>query len=193
MADVNNPFAQHYLEIAALDPSQSSSNIPAAAQNPQFYVTWPILAFIVFFIFAFSYFIHRKMKDVQSLLMVFGFAFLMATIPIAMQSTKQSTQTGIQASPDTIPQNIVVQNLNSTGFEFSFQTQTPTAAAIRITAQNDSQDQPRVITNNDVSQTHLFITQNLKPDTTYYIEVLSDTTWFTHNGKPIIITTPPDR
>jgi hypothetical protein len=182
-----NPFTQHYLEIAALDPAAEPSSIHSAATNPQLYITWPILAFFVFFVFVFSYFIHRKMKDVQSLLMVFGFAFLLAAIPIALQTNLRSTESAIKASPDTIPQNIIIQKLDARGFELLFETPSPTATAIRISRLGVS---PIVLQSHDLSQSHVFVVNTLEPATTYYIEVLSDTTWYNHNGQPIVIQTP---
>lgn len=186
-----NPFAQHYLEITALEPTSTLPQPSAAAVNPAMVVTWPLIIFFGLFITGFLVLFFKRLHLFRSVLMVFVVAFLLGLLPLAMQSTNKSNTFQSLADASITPRNIIVSSVTPTGFIFEWDTDKETAGSLKVGQYSDMQSGTSYsFTDERLTAHHRLLITGLEPGITYYTRVLSETTWFEHDGKPIPITLP---
>jgi hypothetical protein len=186
-----NPFAQHYLEITALDPSPVSAGETPLVPNPSLVVTWPLIIFFALFIGSFTFLFFKRMKHLRSVFMIFIFAFLLGALPLAMQSISKPISTGIAASPDITPTNVIVSAVTPEGFVISWSTSQPTTGALKIGTSSDMQGSA-IYQDYPAKTDHRLVVLNLQPGSTSYLQILSNTVWFDHQGLPIQVTLPSE-
>jgi hypothetical protein len=186
----NNTFTQHYLEITALEPASIRPEPPSAAVNPSLVITWPLIIFFGLFITGFLVLFFKRLHLFRSVLMVFVVAFLLSLLPLAMQTTSQRSQLKTLADADITPKNVIVSSVVPTGFVIEWDTAKDTAGGIKLSQSSDMQVNVFTYPDELLSNHHRLVVLNLKAGTTYYVQVLSDTTWFEHQNQPIQITLP---
>lgn len=187
---LQNPFTQHYLEITALEPASTLPDLPPAAVNPGLVVTWPLIIFFGLFITGFLVLFFKRLHLFRSVLMVFVVAFLLSLLPLAMQSTAKPSQITSLADADITPKNVIVSSVVPTGFVIEWDTAKDTAGGIKLSRSLDMQSEVFTYPDELLAPHHRLVVLNLKAGTTYYVQVLSDITWFEHQGQPIQIILP---
>jgi hypothetical protein len=185
-----NPFAQHYMEISALDPTGQSPVLPMAATKPGLFIGLPIMIFFGVFIAAFAIIFYKRMRHLRTVLAVFVFALILGALPLAMQSMGQKSEMSIKANPLNTPTNFIVSSVTPTGFVIAWETSQPTSGAIKITQDPSFKTGVRVYNDGQPKDYHRLVILNLIPGGTYHLEVLADTQWYNHAGQPIAITLP---
>ena len=192
MADASvNPFTQHYLEISALEPAGNTlDQLPTPVKEPGLTIMLPLAIFFTLFIGGFAVVFFKRMKELRNVFAVFIFALLLGAMPIALQTLENRTETGIKADPDLTPKEVIVTSVTSTGFAISWQTSRATAGAINLSESLDMKTESHIYNDGNAKTYHRLVVLNLKPGASYYIQVLSDTKWYQHQGKPITVTLP---
>ncbi len=191
MADQKlDPFTQHYLEIAALEPVTATTEPPPPTVNPGVVVTWPLIIFFGLFITGFLVLFFKRLHQFRSVLMVFVVAFLLAMLPLAMRSTERSSQIGTKADVAITPTNLIISSVTSIGFTIEWDTAAETAGAVKISRTQDMLDEVFTYPDDSLLTHHRLVISALDPGSTYFLQVLSDTTWFENDGEPIKVTLP---
>jgi hypothetical protein len=185
-----NPFAQHYLEIKALDPAGSSQDPPPAVTNPGLVITLPLLIFFGVFIGVFTYIFFNRMQNLKTIFTIFVFALALGALPIGIQVLNYQTESSVKADPEIIPNNVIVTSVVPTGFAISWETSKLSSGAIKLSNTPSMASENQVYGDGNPKTYHRLVLLNLKPGTTYYLEILSDSQWFNHSGQPITITLP---
>lgn len=122
------------------------------------------------------------MKVFKPWLTLFLLALVLALIPLFLQKISPST------SP-LIPSNLQISSVTSTGFVISWETTQPIAGAIKLSPLIDFSQDSTVHTDKQAGTYHRFVVLNLKPGTTYYLQILSDR-WYDDHGQPIKVSLP---
>lgn len=124
-----------------------------------------------------------------------GIVLLALILGITIIISKNNSLNRLQAVPSSTPVSIAITNINISSFSISYTTSEPTTGVISFGETNsvgqivlDDKDsggssKPHTL--------HYFSIKNLKPDTKYYFNILSDNTVFNNNGAPYDMRTAP--
>lgn len=184
-----DPFVQRYLEIQALKPTQDNNGLNDPPPS-SFMLTLPIMFVIILFIGVFGWQFYRRLKELNRLLILLVIGLIAGSIPLTVNLLNtRSTEIETKARYDYTPQTIMVTTVAKTSFTISWKTKVPTIGAIKTAASVDMKSGVLVEREAQTSLTHTITVPNLKPNTTYYVELFSDSLWYNNNGQPIIIKT----
>ncbi len=117
------------------------------------------------------------MKVLKPWLTLLVIALGISLIPFLIQNRPQTS------SPLT-PSNLQITSVSSTGFVISWETGQPIAGALKLSPSVDFSHNSTVHTDKQAGTFHRFVILNLKPGTTYYLQILSDR-WYDDHGNPI--------
>jgi hypothetical protein len=183
-----NPFAQHYLEIQALDPAHQQTVQPEPQQQSNFsLVGWPIVLIAAFIFASVGYIWYARKRSMQALVISLVGVLMISGISLGVNQVTSPQSTSIQADSAVTPTSVVVNKVSNNGFTISWQTNKETSGAVRLSTSNNMQELVTVYTDPTIGTHHQITISNLDPNRSYYAQVLSDSVWFDHNGSPITL------
>ena len=113
------------------------------------------------------------------------------SIPQVIEFFQQPTRTSTQAKSGFTPQQVNFIRTFSTEFTITWQTQSPVIGAIRYGRNPDQLDSAAAeLDPSQNKSTHLVRVIDLKPGTTYYVEIISGGENFDNQGQPFSISLP---
>lgn len=186
-------LGQYYLQVQALTPVETQKNTstsPTVASTLLSDSFMPLVIFLGFIgVTLFGLLSLRVVKGVgrsHSLGMMIAIIAILA----GGVNIQQRILVSSNASNQTAPQNLVIEEVTAHGFVISWETDIPTSAFIQVT-QRAKPDLPAItfISKADHSQKHWIQTEALESGTAYLVEVSSNNSWYNDNGQPIVVTT----
>jgi uncharacterized membrane protein len=185
----SHPIGNHFQEIQAL--TVIDSNLPPENLNTpnQAAFFFPIFFFILLCIGVFGWQFYSRLKDFSRILMVLAVGLVLGMVPLTVNIlNSRSTNTLTKAVTDFTPQRVILEEVGPNEYRLSWRTQVPTYGAVKLSTARDMKTNTSIIKDGRMNLVHSHTLTQLKPGITYYIEILSDTRWYNHQGQPIIIT-----
>ncbi len=182
-----NPFAQHYLEIQALDPTSTQEVIPPVSEPTTVSLAWPVVLVIAFICALIGYMWYAHKRSVQALMVAFVGILMISALSLGVNRISTPQSNTIHADGSPTPASLIINKLSNNGFTFTWKTSEPTSGAVKISNNSSMTDFVMVYTDSSISTDHHIVINSLDPTKTYYAQVLSNSTWFDHNGSPIIL------
>lgn len=190
-------IGNYYLQIQALTPVQETRAevaVEPLEKSPKLpFGVGALIVFVIVFLLGLITISAAHARTLRQVMMVFITALTIAAVPLGLDLVSRPTQVPIRAGPELVPTVIRVQDVNQTGFTIRWNTEAAGMGAVRVGTDPAGKifrwTYPEE--GNEKLSAHLITIKNLKPNQTYYIEILSHTTWYNDNGKPIVIKTLP--
>jgi len=186
---------QHYLAVRALTPGETTSSLASPSLAPpslfdQILSPTTLIFISVLFLGA-GVLIMTKIRKMQHLLMVLFTAFIATTIPFSVNLAIRPTELSSLAGPTSTPKNVIVSVVSDTTLSVTWETDNPGLGAVRLRETPGVSPLTRIITESGSGSVyrHYLEIPNLKSNTTYYLDILSDAIWYDNNGQPLSITT----
>lgn len=190
----DNAVNQYYLQIQALSADQhteTSQPQPLPDSPPSNYTLTAIYIFIGMVIIGTLGLLFTKTRQLNKLIAVLVVSLITSAIPLGLNLTKQTATITSQAGPELTPKQIIVKNVSTSGFSIDWSTDKQQTGIIRLSTSEDMTQNPKIVSSTlkESTSNHQVSVTGLKPGTNYFIEVLSGSEWYNHQGKPIPITT----
>lgn len=182
-----------YIALEPTDAIAATQNSGIAPQNLTFLMTVvPVSIFAVIIGLTIHKIVMGKERRLQDAIMGFKVALLVGSIPIGLSLL--ATQTGLVTKADANPQprNLQITTQPSNQIVISWRTPSKTIGGFRLSTNSDMTTILQTQTSDQPSLTHQFTLENLDPDNTYYLEVLSNNQWYHHQDTPILLNPPPN-
>lgn len=198
--NANTNFTKHYLNVKSLTPaSQPTTTSTASATTSNqaslslSLTSTPVIIFFSLLIIGTIGLLITRARDLNKLLMVLAISLIASAIPLTTQILSQETRLTSHAGPEYTPKNVIVYNLTATSFMISWQTDKSDTGIIRVRTTPEVSPHTRIISDSpDQSEyMHHLTVDELEPNNSYYLEILSGGQWYNLNGQPLYIKTPP--
>jgi hypothetical protein len=196
MEPSSSPISQYYLKIQALTPASSSQSTTTAASpiNPPKQTDYLSLSMYIFFgmlLVGIFGLLLTKTKNINKMIAVLIISLVTSAIPLAMNLSQQPADISSQAGPELIPKNVIIDQVNKTGFNIYWYTDKIQVGVVKLSLSPDMKTSPQIISepNTQAASQHQLTIDQLQPDTTYYLQVLSGSDWYDYQGQAIKITT----
>mgnify|MGYP001255415164 CR=1 FL=1 len=156
--------------------------------------TSQLIFFILLAVLIFGFFLlPPKYRRPKYLLRHLRILVLVLSIPFTIAFIGHQTGITTRAQKDLTPRNIQTSQVLTNQFTLSWRTSSPTIGTIRV---SKSPTMDPVLINkseptNEPLRAHQITITNLESSTTYFLEILSENTWYNNDGLPIAITTLP--
>jgi len=149
----------------------------------------PYVIAVVLFITALVVMTAGKLRSAKINAGMLVLALFAAAIPMVLSSMSRGVGNVMQASPGEEPINVRIDHSDSDSVLVHWETAKPQSGFVRYgTALVDS-DQMRVVGNvREKSTIHEVILHSLESGATYKLEIVSGSTWYGTDGKPITFT-----
>lgn len=180
-------YRQHYLQIQALTPVQTTNPThPTLPSSPVFSITYlPIFLFIS--VIVAGIYLSIKQKS-SSLINTLKLALLVGIIPVSLAYLSSKVYIQSKASTQHTPQNITVTFSSPSTSVVTWQTHAKSLGAVQLTSSDGSLTTPS--DNYHRTTNHKVFLSRLKPNQTYSIYIFSEGNWFDNQGQPIQLQTP---
>jgi hypothetical protein len=169
--------------------AQSVETVHQFAINP-----WVAALMMVGFLFFFLLVILPRLVDntlgIGPGLAIFVLGVMISSLPLVINALGLQVPLDIKAGPSKTPRQLHITQLQSTSFTLSWQTEEAVLSALRFGSSKDLLDQA-AFNQDPLKKTtqHLVAATDLRPGTTYYIEVISGGQRYNYQGQPIEILT----
>jgi len=115
---------------------------------------------------------------------------LSVLLPFTIHSLRSPTKTLIEASPGTVPNNVVVTGVTASSFTVAWETQSESIGMIKYGTTADELNFFALDEKGNIpTTTHRITVKNLKPKTQYFFEVVSGQLRFNDDGQPLEVET----
>lgn len=182
----------YYLTIQALTPVQESGNSPSVVSSPNAWQipTLSVLVFLGVLIIGAFGLLLTKSHQLNKMMVLITLAFVLSAVPLGLRSLNQNTHYQSQAGVPLPPTQVVITQPSTNAFTVSWHTDKPDLGALRVSpdpqfSQAWVVNEPGTIPGTE----HLVTLNHLQPKTTYYLHILSGSSWYDNHGQPIVVTT----
>jgi hypothetical protein len=195
--DTSDQINQYYLRVEALTKVSSSTNPPENPKRPThlpFSLTsYTQLAIYIFFgmivIGALGLLITRT-KQLNKMITVLILSLITSTIPLGLNLTREKIDLQSKASQESTPTQVYVFPPQVNSISIQWRTDKPQVGVVRISQSPDVTTNPRLISEQSATTIHSIAIDQLRPNTTYYLEILSGAEWYNDDGQPLEVKTP---
>lgn len=191
-------LTQYYLQVHALTPQSGAPDVaPTLLSGPPtfpFGITIIQLAiFSILAIIGIMALLAVKVHDLNKIILVLTIMFITSAVPVSVMVVNRRTQIESLAGPDPTPKNVIVSQVKNTGFSVLWDTDKPNIGVIRYRLKDDPVNFSRIVSEEEEGQIyrHVLVITDLKPQTPYVFEILSDGTWYDDRGQPLEVLLPP--
>jgi hypothetical protein len=196
--DVTQNLAGHYLQVQALTPQSGapvvSSSNTVSSSNLLFGLSSTEITVIgAFFAVGIAILVIVLVNNLKKALTVLSLVLMTSAVPISVIIMNQQTRIESNAGPDYVPKNVIVTQVNSTGFSVMWDTDRPGTGVLRVRSKPETTDFNRIYSEpegGDIYK-HLIKVEGLNPNQAYYLEILSAGVWYDNQHQPLKIITSP--
>jgi hypothetical protein len=195
---IDNPVAdsinRHYLQVQALTPVSPVDTATKPFSAPANLLSFTKPAFIIFIVIMLLGIVGLLIthtRNLNKIILVMSVAFLTSLVPVSLSLMNQQASISSQAGALSIPKNVIVDQVTYSSFNVSWQTDNPTAGAVRLREKSQTSEFNQVISEDKKTNiyTHILNLKGLKPHTIYVFEILSEGEWYNQQGQPLTVTT----
>lgn len=189
-----NKASAHYATIDALTPKDNISAVQASTTQSflqsQLYPYLPYVPFILVFLLLFvalALQMNRRVSNAKQNFLTMFIAFIIG-LAVISSSFQKDQQSMVKAGPDEIPRNVQIQKVSSTSVRVTWHTDAVKTGALRIGKAPLIEDSSSLVIadTGHLVKDHTGNVDDLQIGNVYEIEILSGTSWYTYNDKPII-------
>jgi hypothetical protein len=182
-----NVFALSQKEEVTLAEEQVEPEVPLSPTLSPLVVYAPFFLFFALFIGAFGIQVITRSWNMRRTVMAFIIALFAASVPFVLTSVRDGVGVGAKAGPDDIPRNVRVVKGTDESALVVWQTGGARVGAVRFgPAPIDEKTRDIAIGDlGNIVTIHTVKLDPLKAGQTYEFEILSGTSWYDDNGKPL--------
>jgi hypothetical protein len=196
--DGTQNLTNHYLQVQALTPQSGAPVVStSAAENFSFLPfglsTTELSVIGAFFAIGIAILVITQVSNLKKALTILSLILMTSAVPISVVIMNQQTRIESNAGPDYVPKNVIITQVNSSGFSVMWDTDRPGTGVVRIRSKPETTDFNRIFSEpegGDIYK-HIIKIQDLEPNQTYYLEILSGGIWYDNQHQPLKIVTPP--
>lgn len=193
-------MASYYLRVQALTPVDGGIN-PATVPVDTTGSFWGIftdplpLSLIIFLLLTgvgLIALVVTKTQDVNKILTLLFLALMTSAIPFGLQLAGQKTRIESKAGTTVVPRNLIIEAVTVKGFKVSWDTDSLTAGSVALRTSKEAGLTSQVFSEPEGTKSfhHMIEVNQVKPETDYFMEILSGSQWFNMNGDPIVVKIP---
>lgn len=138
---------------------------------------------------------HKKKLFEKRIPTLAAFVILIISLLVTNLLLKSGVIIIGRASPDTLPNNILVTNITDTSFTVTYTTNEKTSGAVNVIGEDGKNslffDERDKTGSQQAYYSHQITAGNLKPKTSYSFTILADGKTIQDNNKPFVTTTAP--
>ena len=185
---------QYYLQVQALTPvAQRDPDLGVDPTTAKVMASKTLLPQIIFLVIATLLLVGMlsggvlKLAKFSRSLKVLG---LILVLPVSLWLMNSRTRIESQAGPEHIPKNVVVSSVTTEGFDISWDTSAETYGVIRM-ADNKLMVPILMVeySQTEESTRHLVKVRGLVAGKEYFVEILSEESWYDNGGEPLVVKT----
>lgn len=181
----------HTLDELSLIGARSSDTVHQLVVNPIVAMVF-ITGFLIFFILVILPRLIDDTLGIGSGLAIFIIGLSISSLPLVINALGMPVPFITKASPSKIPENLKLDNLESTSLTISWETAEAVLSAIRFGTSPQLLEQAAFSRDPlEKSTKHTITITKLQPDTSYFLELISGGERYNYQGQPIEIHTPP--